>query len=67
MSTAEGILETTALGPFTVPRIWTGLWQLSGNAWGSAPVVKIRSDMVKYVNQGFTAFDMVSHIQLQAM
>ena len=35
--------ESFQLGPFIVPRIWTGLWQLSSNAWGSAPSPKIRS------------------------
>ncbi|OCH86244.1 Aldo/keto reductase [Obba rivulosa] len=61
MSATESMPETTELGPFIVPRIWTGLWQLSGNAWGSAPAAKIRFDMAKYVDQGFTAFDMADH------
>ncbi|TCD63842.1 hypothetical protein EIP91_004884 [Steccherinum ochraceum] len=50
-------LETFVLGPFrNVPRIWTGLWQLSGAAWGSAPAPKIRAEMAKYAVQGYTAF-----------
>ncbi|KAH8093121.1 Aldo/keto reductase [Cristinia sonorae] len=53
----ETTLETFTLGPFgSVPRIWTGLWQLSGPAWGSAPATKIRAEMVKYAVQGYTAF-----------
>ncbi|KII83693.1 hypothetical protein PLICRDRAFT_46832 [Plicaturopsis crispa FD-325 SS-3] len=53
--------EYFQLGPFTAPRIWTGLWQLSSNAWGSAPVSKIRQGMARYVEQGYTAFDMADH------
>ncbi|KAH0580270.1 hypothetical protein H2248_001785 [Termitomyces sp. 'cryptogamus'] len=52
-------VETFRLGPFLVPRIWTGLWQLSSNAWGTAPVSKIRQEMAKHVERGYTAFDMV--------
>ncbi|PPQ74935.1 hypothetical protein CVT24_002969 [Panaeolus cyanescens] len=48
--------ETFDLGPFVVPRVWTGLWQLSSNAWGSASVPKIRKGMRRYVDQGYTAF-----------
>ncbi|KAG5724605.1 hypothetical protein E4T56_gene4011 [Termitomyces sp. T112] len=51
-------VETFRLGPFLVPRIWTGLWQLSSNAWGTAPVSKIRQEMAKHVERGYTAFDM---------
>lgn len=54
---ASNSLETFVLGPFQqVPRIWTGLWQLSGAAWGSAPASKIRAEMLKYTAQGYTAF-----------
>ncbi|KAF4622886.1 hypothetical protein D9613_002422 [Agrocybe pediades] len=49
-------LETFRLGPFTTPRIWTGLWQLSSNAWGSASVPKIRQGMQRHVSEGYTAF-----------
>ncbi|KAJ7894798.1 NADP-dependent oxidoreductase domain-containing protein [Mycena leptocephala] len=48
--------ETFKLGDFTVPRLWTGLWQLSSNAWGTAPVSKIRQAMGRHVEQGYTAF-----------
>ncbi|KAJ7202572.1 NADP-dependent oxidoreductase domain-containing protein [Mycena pura] len=49
--------ETTfQLGPFAAPRVWTGLWQLSSNAWGTAPVSKIRQAMGRHVAQGHTAF-----------
>ncbi|EMD32051.1 hypothetical protein CERSUDRAFT_119052 [Gelatoporia subvermispora B] len=53
--------ETFTLGPFLVPRLWTGLWQLSSNAWGSASAPKIRQEMARYVENGYTAFDMADH------
>ncbi|KAJ6600165.1 NADP-dependent oxidoreductase domain-containing protein [Mycena sp. CBHHK59/15] len=49
--------ETFDLGPFkSVTRVWCGLWQLSSNAWGSAPVPRIRKCMGEHVDRGFTAF-----------
>lgn len=48
--------ETFRIGPFIAPRLWTGLWQLSSNAWGSASVGKIRQAMARHVEQGYTAF-----------
>ncbi|KAJ6629814.1 NADP-dependent oxidoreductase domain-containing protein [Mycena sp. CBHHK59/15] len=53
--------ETFQLGPFSAPRLWTGLWQLSSNAWGTASVSKIRQAMGRYVDIGHTAFDMADH------
>ncbi|KAJ7641040.1 Aldo keto reductase [Roridomyces roridus] len=53
--------ETFQLGEFTVPRLWTGLWQLSSNAWGTAPVSKVRQAMRRHVDLGHTAFDMADH------
>lgn len=49
-------IEYFALGTSQVPRIWIGLWQLSSNAWGSAPASKIRSEMTRYAQLGYTAF-----------
>ncbi|KAH9945677.1 NADP-dependent oxidoreductase domain-containing protein [Amylocystis lapponica] len=54
-------LESFQLGPFLVPRIWTGLWQLSSNAWGSAPTPRIRRQMAQYVELGYKAFGMADH------
>ncbi|KAJ6589448.1 Aldo keto reductase [Mycena capillaripes] len=53
--------EKITLGEFTVPRLWTGLWQLSSNAWGTASVSKIRQAMGRHVDLGYTAFDMADH------
>jgi hypothetical protein len=49
-------LETFPLGPFSPPRLWVGLWQLSSTAWGSAPASRIREAMARHVDQGYTAF-----------
>ncbi|KAF8531213.1 Aldo/keto reductase [Gautieria morchelliformis] len=54
-------VETTTLGQLTVPRVINGLWQLSSPAWGAAPVSKIRREMKRYVEAGYTAFDMADH------
>ncbi|KAJ7281051.1 NADP-dependent oxidoreductase domain-containing protein [Mycena rebaudengoi] len=48
--------ENFQLGPFIAPRVWTGLWQLSSNAWGTASASKIRSAMGRHVALGHTAF-----------
>jgi len=53
--------ETFVLGPFIVPRIWVGLWQLSSNAWGSAPAARIRQGMARHAELGYSAFDMADH------
>ncbi|KAF8512092.1 Aldo/keto reductase [Hysterangium stoloniferum] len=49
-------VETVRLGPLTVPRLFNGLWQLSSPAWGTAPVSKIRQEMKRYFDAGYTAF-----------
>lgn len=43
-------------GFIEVPRVWTGLWQLSSPAWGTAPAARIRREMRKHVDKGFVAF-----------
>ncbi|KAJ7281036.1 Aldo keto reductase [Mycena rebaudengoi] len=48
--------ETFTLGPHTVTRLWTGLWQLSSNAWGTASVSKIRGAMTRHLELGHSAF-----------
>ncbi|RPD63845.1 Aldo/keto reductase [Lentinus tigrinus ALCF2SS1-6] len=53
--------ETFLLGPFELPRLFNGLWQLSSNSWGSAPAAKIRRQMATYAENGYTAFDMADH------
>jgi hypothetical protein len=48
--------ETFLLGPFTVPRVWVGLWQLSSNAWGSASAAKVRQAMARHAELGYNSF-----------
>ncbi|KAI9066567.1 Aldo/keto reductase [Trametes sanguinea] len=48
--------ESFPLGGFVLPRLFTGLWQLSSNSWGSAPAAKIRRQMAAYAQSGYTAF-----------
>lgn len=44
-----------------LPRIFTGLWQLSSPAWGSASRARMFEQFSRYVSRGFTAFDMADH------
>ncbi|KAI0365638.1 Aldo/keto reductase [Pilatotrama ljubarskyi] len=53
--------ETFQLGGFLLPRLFTGLWQLSSNSWGSAPAARVRRQMATYAENGYTAFDMADH------
>ncbi|KAB5590893.1 Pyridoxal reductase,chloroplastic [Ceratobasidium theobromae] len=50
------MLPTTSLGPLNVPRVWTGLWQLSSPAWGTAPAARIKREMARHAAEGYTAF-----------
>ncbi|KAJ8590693.1 kinase-like protein [Rhizopogon salebrosus TDB-379] len=45
--------EAFLLGPFTVPRVWVGLWQLSSNARG-------RQAMPRHAEFGYNSIDMQS-------
>ncbi|KAL0262692.1 hypothetical protein SLS55_001662 [Diplodia seriata] len=56
-----GRLETFRVGERAVPRLFGGLWQLSGPAWGTAPQARIVDHFTNYVNWGFTAYDMADH------
>ncbi|KAL4794888.1 NADP-dependent oxidoreductase domain-containing protein [Aspergillus venezuelensis] len=56
------IAETFTLNGVTLlPRLFTGLWQLSSPAWGSASRTKMMEQFSSYVARGFTAFDMADH------
>lgn len=55
------INETFTLDGINLPRIFTGLWQLSSPAWGSAPREKMIEHFSNHVQRGFTAFDMADH------
>ncbi|KAF5978892.1 hypothetical protein FCOIX_5603 [Fusarium coicis] len=53
--------ETFQLGDRTLPRIFSGLWQMSSPAWGSAQMSQITKGFSTHVQNGFTAFDMADH------
>ncbi|KAL7929260.1 Aldo/keto reductase [Trichoderma chlorosporum] len=53
--------ETFQLNGHEVPRIFSGLWQMSSPAWGAASSSKIVQQFSSHVRQGFTAFDMADH------
>lgn len=44
-----------------LPRIFSGLWQLSSPAWGAASTDQIVDQFCQHVEHGFTAFDMADH------
>ena len=56
LPTHKAPTETFHLGGVALPRLFTGLWQLSSNSWGSAPAAKIRRQMANYAANGYTAF-----------
>ncbi|KAI5307279.1 hypothetical protein KEM56_001090 [Ascosphaera pollenicola] len=61
MASQNNDVESWRLGPFTVPRLFTGLWQLSSPAWGTASRSRMLKHFEKHVKEGFTAFDMADH------
>ena len=56
MSSLPANFETFEMGPFTVPRIWTGLWQVSSDEWQIAPTSQIHEAMERYAKVGYIAF-----------
>lgn len=57
----RAISETFQIASSQLPRVFSGLWQLSSPAWGSAPRSKIIQQFSKHVGSGLTAFDMADH------
>jgi hypothetical protein len=53
--------ETFQLNGRILPRLFSGLWQMSSPSWGSAPTSKIIAQFSKYVSAGMVAFDMADH------
>ncbi|KAI0126153.1 aldo/keto reductase [Xylariales sp. AK1849] len=60
VSTNNG-LEKFALGPYKVPRLFNGLWQLSSPAWGSGTAEKQEAALIDLVECGLTITDMADH------
>lgn len=58
-------METFKIGSLDVPRLFVGLWQLSGNAWGTAPAVTIRQEVARHVEKGFVAFGVCAALTKQ--
>ncbi|CZT21885.1 related to protein priB [Ramularia collo-cygni] len=54
-------VETFKLGEKRVPRLFSGLWQLSSPSWGTASSAQIQSQFSQYASYGFTAYDMADH------
>lgn len=54
-------VEKFALGPYEVPRLFNGLWQLSSPAWGSGTAEKQEAALAHLVECGFTITDMADH------
>lgn len=53
--------ELFEMNSFRLPRLFTGLWQMSSPSWGSAPTSKIIAQFSKHMEAGLTAFDMADH------
>lgn len=53
--------ETFEMNARKLPRLFTGLWQMSSPSWGSAPESKIFAQFSKHAEAGMTAFDMADH------
>ncbi|TKW54483.1 General stress protein 69 [Colletotrichum tanaceti] len=53
--------ETFEMNGRKLPRVFSGLWQMSSPAWGSAPTSKIIAQFSKHLQAGMAAFDMADH------
>ncbi|KAI3322629.1 putative aryl-alcohol dehydrogenase [Xylariaceae sp. AK1471] len=53
--------ETFALGPYQVPRLFNGFWQLSSPAWGAGSASSQEAALAQLLQAGFTAADMADH------
>ncbi|KAI1411044.1 aldo/keto reductase [Hypoxylon sp. FL1857] len=58
---ARRSVETFRLGPFEVPRLFNGLWQLSSPSWGSGTAEDQESALRRLAESGLTAADMADH------
>ncbi|KAI1451547.1 aldo/keto reductase [Annulohypoxylon moriforme] len=56
-----GKVETFQLGPFRMPRLFNGLWQVSSPSWGSAGGRMQEKALLEAVRSGLTAADMADH------
>ncbi|KAF9690669.1 hypothetical protein EKO04_011325 [Ascochyta lentis] len=54
-------LETFRIKDTNLPRLFSGLWQLSSPSWGVASRSQMFKQFIEYISRGFTAFDMADH------
>ena len=54
-------VQTFDLGPYRMPRLFNGLWQMSSTAWGSASAEAQEEALQRLVATGLTATDMADH------
>ncbi|KAE9968110.1 hypothetical protein BLS_006018 [Venturia inaequalis] len=54
-------IETFKLSNVVLPRLFSGLWQLSSPLWGTASPLQMREQFSAYASSGFTAYDMADH------
>lgn len=54
-------IETFELSNMVLPRLFSGLWQLSSPSWGTASPLEMRQQFLTYASSGFTAYDMADH------
>ncbi|PPJ52982.1 hypothetical protein CBER1_10949 [Cercospora berteroae] len=61
VSSLSETIETFTLNGRTLPRLFSGLWQLSSPSWGIATLSQINAQFHEYSPLGFTAYDMADH------
>lgn len=54
-------IQKIALGPYEVPRLFNGFWQLSSPAWGSGTAEAQDKALIHLVESGLVAADMADH------
>ncbi len=57
----ESAVQTFELGPYRMPRLFNGLWQMSSTAWGSSSAEAQEEALRRLVAAGLTATDMADH------
>lgn len=54
-------LETINVGPYRMPRLFNGFWQLSSPAWGSGSAAEQENALVQLIKSGLVSADMADH------
>ncbi|KAI0011457.1 aldo/keto reductase [Xylariaceae sp. FL0662B] len=58
---AKCAVETFRLGPFEMPRLFNGLWQLSSASWGSGTAKNQEKALTHSIESGLSTADMADH------